>query len=168
MPFGVLRLVTLPIGWTNSVLIFYDNVTYILRDKIPKYTLPYIDNVSIWGPATRYKLSDSTVKVLDKNPGIQRFIFEHLGMVNRILQRIKYAGGTFLGPKTKICNDYITIVGFDCLYKGRKPIRDAIGKIMRWGPCKDTTDVRAFLGTVVQCHSHIPNFVTVAALLRRN
>jgi len=133
----------------NSVLIFHDNVTYILRDEIPKYTLPYIDNVPIWGPATRYELPNGTVKVLDKNPGIQRFIFEHLGMVNRILQRIKYAKGTFSGPKTKICNDHITIVEFDCSYKGRKLTRDAIGKIMQWGPCKNTTDVRAFSGTVV-------------------
>jgi len=78
---------------------------------------------------------------------------------------MKYAGGTFSGPKTKICDNHITIVGFDCLYKGRKPTRDAIGKIMRWGPCEDTTDVRAFLRTVVQCRSHIPNFVMVAAPL---
>ena len=70
MPFGVLRLVTLPMGWTNSVPIFHDNITYILRDKIPKYTLLYIDDVPIWGPDTRYELPDSTVKVLDKNPGI--------------------------------------------------------------------------------------------------
>ena len=119
--FGALRLVTLPMGQMNSVLIFHDDVTYILRDKIPKYTLPYIDDVPIQGPATRYKLSDGTVEVLDKNPGIQRFIFEHLGTVNRILQRMKYAGETFSGPKTKICDDHITIVGFDCLYKGRKP-----------------------------------------------
>ena len=59
-PFGVLRLVTLPMGWTNSIPIFHDDVTYILRDKIPKYTLPYIDDVPIRGPATRYKLSDGT------------------------------------------------------------------------------------------------------------
>jgi len=136
-----------------------------LRDKIPKYTLPYIDNVPIWGPATRYKLPDGTVKVLDNNPGIQRFIFEHLGIINRILQRMKYVGGTFSGPKTKICDDHITIVGFYCLYKGRKPTQDAIRKIMRWGPCEDTTNVQAFLGTVVQCHSHIPSFIAVAVLL---
>jgi len=141
MLFGALRLVTLPMEWTNSVPIFHDDVTYILRDKIPKYTLPYIDNVPIWRPDTRYKLPNGMVKVLDKNPGIQRFIFEHLGTVNRILQRIKYVGGTFSGPKTKICDNHITIVGFDCLYKGRKPTRDAIGKIMQWRPCKDTTDV---------------------------
>jgi len=30
-PFGALRLVTLPMGWTNSVPIFHDAVTYILR-----------------------------------------------------------------------------------------------------------------------------------------
>ena len=70
MPFRALRLVTLPMGWTNSVPIFHDNITYILRDKIPKYTLLYIDDVPIWGPDTRYELPDSTVKVLDKNPGI--------------------------------------------------------------------------------------------------
>jgi len=74
-------------------------------------------------------------------------------------------GGTFSGPKTKICDNHITIVEFDCSYKRRKPTRDAIGKIMRWEPCKDTTDVRAFLGTAVQCHSHIPNSVTVAVPL---
>ena len=29
-PFGALRLVTLPMGWTNLVPIFHDDVTYIL------------------------------------------------------------------------------------------------------------------------------------------
>jgi len=140
-PFGALRLVTLPMGWMNSVPIFHDDVTYTLRDEIPRYTLPYIDDMPVRGPTTRYEKADGTLEVLEKNPGIQRFIFEHMGNVNRILQRMKYIGETFSGPKTKICEDYITIVGFDCSYKGRKPTRDAIGKIMSWGPCEDTTDV---------------------------
>jgi len=29
-PYGALQLVTLPMGWMNSVPIFHDNVTYIL------------------------------------------------------------------------------------------------------------------------------------------
>ena len=85
MPFGALRLVTLPMGWTSSVLIFHDDVTYILCDKIPRYTLPYIDDVPIRRPATRYEKSDGTLEVLEKNPGIRRFIFEHMENVNRIL-----------------------------------------------------------------------------------
>jgi len=47
--------------------------------------LPYIDNVPIKGPATRYEKSDGTLEVLEKNPGIRRFIFEHIENVNRIL-----------------------------------------------------------------------------------
>ena len=45
IPFGALRLVTLPMGWMNSVPIFHDDVTYILHQEIPRYTLPYIDDV---------------------------------------------------------------------------------------------------------------------------
>ena len=164
-PFRALRLVTLPMGWTNSVSIFHDDMTYILREEIPKYTLPYIDDVPIRGPKTRYELPGGRVETLDRNPRIRKFVFEHLGNVNRILQRIKHAGGTFSGPKTTICSDHITIVGFECSYEGRKLTSNAIGKILHWGPCEDTTDIRAFLGTAVQCRNHIPNFVTVAAPL---
>ena len=46
-PFSMLRLITLPMGWTNSVPIFYDDVTCILQPKIPDTTIPYIDDVPI-------------------------------------------------------------------------------------------------------------------------
>jgi len=164
-PFRVLRLVTLPMGWTNLVPIFHDDMTYILRDKIPKYMLPYIDDVPIRGPKTRYELPENGVETLDQNPGIRRFVFEYLENVNRILQRMKHTGGTFSGPKTTIYNDHIIIVGFECSYEGRKPTNNAIRKILYLGPCEDTTDIRAFLGTAVQCRNHILNFVTVAVPL---
>jgi hypothetical protein len=44
-PFSALRLVTLPMGWTNSIPIFHDNVTFILQAEIPHVTIPYIDDV---------------------------------------------------------------------------------------------------------------------------
>jgi len=149
----------------NLVPIFHNDVTYILCDEIPRYTLLYIDNMPIRGPTTRYEKPDSTLEVLEKNPGIRWFIYKYMENVNWILQRIKYAGGTFSGPKTKICEDHITIVGFNCSYKRRKPTRDVIGKIMYWGPCEDTIDIRAFLGIAVQSHNHIPNFVTMTSSL---
>jgi len=130
IPFGALRLVTLPIGWMNSVSIFHDDATYILRQEIPRYTLPYINDIPIREPETRYELPDGSVETLEQNPGIQKFVFEHLETVNRILQRMKYAGGMFSCPKTMICSDKITIVGFECLYEGRRPTSDAIGKIL--------------------------------------
>jgi len=115
-PFRVLRLVTLPMGWTNSVPIFHNDVTYILRDEIPKYTLPYIDDVPIRGSKARYELLGGRVETLDQNPRVRKFVFEHLENVNRILQRMKHAGETFSGPKIMVCSDHITIVGFECSY----------------------------------------------------
>jgi len=82
-------------------------------------SLLYIDDIPIRGPKTRYELPDGSVETLEQNPGILKFVFEYLETVNRILQRMKYAGGTFSGPKTTICSDKITIVGFECSYEGK-------------------------------------------------
>ena len=99
-PFGLHRLVKLPMGWTNSVPIFHDDVTYIMRDEIPHITIPYIDDVPLKGPASRYETEDGGYETIPENPGIRRFFWEHLNNCNRIVQRLKYAGGTFSGKKT--------------------------------------------------------------------
>ncbi|ETW82045.1 hypothetical protein HETIRDRAFT_246812, partial [Heterobasidion irregulare TC 32-1] len=45
--FGAHRLITLPMGWTNSVPIFHDDVTHILQPEIPDTTIPFIDDVPL-------------------------------------------------------------------------------------------------------------------------
>jgi hypothetical protein len=61
-PFGTLQLITLPMGWTNSVPIFHDNVTFILQAEIPHIMIPYIDNVPVKGPKSTYlKIDGSTL-----------------------------------------------------------------------------------------------------------
>ena len=59
-PYGALRLVTLPMGWTNSVPIFHDDITHILQPEIPHITIPYIDDVPVKGPASCYIQSDGS------------------------------------------------------------------------------------------------------------
>ena len=76
-------------GWTNSVPIFYDDVIYILQDEISRYTLPYIDNMPIRGLATRYEKPDSTLEVLEKNPRIRQFIFEHIRNIIILLANLQ-------------------------------------------------------------------------------
>jgi hypothetical protein len=44
-PYGAMRLTKLPMGWTNSVTIFHDDVTEILRPEILHLVRVYIDNV---------------------------------------------------------------------------------------------------------------------------
>ena len=110
-PFGALRLVTLPMGWTNSVPIFHDDITHILQEEIPEYTIPYIDDVPIKGPRTDYRKVDGSYETLADNPGIRQFVWEHLNNVNRICQRMKYSGGTFSGTKAVVVLEEITVVG---------------------------------------------------------
>ena len=157
-PFGAMRLVTLPMGWTNSVPIFHDDVTYILQPEIPHTTIPYIDDVPIRGPATQYRLSDGSYQTHPENPNIRRFVWEHFQGLNRVVQRMKYCGGTFSGYKATLCAEEITVVGHRCTINGRLPDESRVAKIVNWGPCKDLSDVRAFLGTIGVARVFIRNF----------
>ena len=66
--------------------------------------------------------------------------------VNRILQRMKYCGGTFSGKKTIVCAEAIEVLEHKCDFEGKKPTEDKIGVIMHWTKCKNLKDVRSFLG----------------------
>ncbi|KDR64915.1 hypothetical protein GALMADRAFT_82541, partial [Galerina marginata CBS 339.88] len=99
--------------------------------------------------------------------GIRRFVWEHVQNVNRIVQRMKYCGGTFSGTKSTICADEIVVVGHLCTTEGRKPTTERIKVIEDWGPCKDLSDVRAFLGTVGVLRSYISNFAVRARHLQK-
>ena len=171
-PFGAMRLVTLPMGWTNSVPIFHDDVNFILQDEVPEYTMPYIDDVPVRGPATRYQKSDGSYETISDNPGIRRFVWEHMNNVNRILQRMKYSGGTFSGHKSLVCASEIVVVGHVCSYEGRKPAPDKMAVINNWGVCKNVSDVRAFLGTLGLLRIFIPNYAKrahhISKLLKDN
>jgi hypothetical protein len=166
-PYGALRLVTLPMGWTNSVPIFHEDVTYILREEIPEYTEPYIDDVPVRGPATRYELEGGGYETIPENSGIRRFVWEHLNNVNRIVQRVKYSGGTFSGYKSTLCAADIMVVGHLCGYEGRKPMPDKVHVILNWGDCKTVSDVRSFMGTVGLLRIYIEDYATKAEHIQK-
>ena len=166
-PFGALRLVTLPMGWTNSVPIFHDDVTFILQPEIPEVTVPYIDDVPVKGPKSGYELEDGSYEMIPENPGIRRFVWEHFQNINRVVQRMKYCGGTFSGYKTTLCAAEITVVGHRCTREGRIPEPDRVGVIQKWGPCKNISDVRAFLGTIGVCRMYIKGFADLAGPLNQ-
>ena len=61
-------------------------MTYILKKEILKYILPYINDVLVRGLITQYEQKDITYEILVSNFRIRKFIFEHLNIVNQILQ----------------------------------------------------------------------------------
>ena len=102
-PYSALHLTKLPMGWTNAVPIFHDDVTHILQLEVPQYTIPYIDDVPIRGPATTYQAPDGTFKTIPENSSIRRFIWEHFQNLNWIVQHMKYCGEMFSGKKSLLC-----------------------------------------------------------------
>jgi hypothetical protein len=157
-PYGALRLTTLPMGWTNSVPIFHDDVTHILRPEVPHLTVPYIDDVPVKGPRTYYQDANGVYETIPSNPGIRRFVWEHFQGLSRIIQRMWYSGGTFSGFKSILCAREITVLGHRCTPEGRLPDPSNIEKIVNWGKLNDLTDVRAYLGTLGVCRVFIKNF----------
>ena len=121
-PLGAYRLTSLPMGFANSPAEFQACMMFILQDEVPDVAGVFIDDVPIKGPATRYLDSSGKEEVLSQNPGIRRYVWEHLNDVHRILHRLGEAGGTVSGKKMQLCRSEVEIVGHQCSTKGREPV----------------------------------------------
>jgi hypothetical protein len=131
----------------NLMQIMRGDVTHILQDKVSAMAAPFIDDVSVKGPATWYKLADRTYKTIAENPGIHQSIWEHMGNMNQILQRMKANRGTFNRKKLVICTPEATVVGHLCSYNGRILGKAYVQWILDWLDCQNVSDVRSFMGT---------------------
>jgi transposase InsO family protein len=145
-PLGLLRLTSLPMGYTNSPAEFQKCMVFILRDEIPQVANVFIDDLPIGGPATNYPDAQGNPETLKENSGIRRFVWEHALDVNRIMHRIKQAGATFSATKCQICLPEVLIVGQRCTPEGRLPDEDKVKKILDWPLPENATQVRGFLG----------------------
>jgi len=145
-PIGAVRLTCLPQGWTNAVAIFHDDVSFLLTPEIPHIACSFVDDCAIKGPPTRYETDNGGYDTITENPGIRKFIWQHLQDVHRILHRLRTAGATVSAKKIVIASPEIIILGHKCTYEGRIPDDSKIARVRDWPSCKNLSDVRAFLG----------------------
>jgi len=143
----------------------HSDLTYILQDKILHVTKPFVDDCPCKGPKTRYELPDGTFETIPENSGIRCFIWEHIQNINRVIQRVKHAGGTFSGKKSFFCTPEAIIVGHKCTYEGRLPDESRITKIKNWPIPESITEVRGFLGTVGTIRIYVKDYAKHARLL---
>jgi hypothetical protein len=120
-PLGVLRITSLPMGFTNSPLEFQACMVFILQDEIPQVADVFIDDVPIKEPSSCYVDPDGNEETITENPGIQKFMWEHLKDLHHILHRIGEAGETVSGKKMQLCRTEVEIVGQKCSRNGREP-----------------------------------------------
>jgi hypothetical protein len=161
-PLGTFRLTCIPMGYTNSMQIFHGDTTFLLQEEIPHVTEPFIDDIPVKGPISRYQNEDGTYETIPANQGIRRFVWEHLQNVNRVIQRVKHAGGTFSGIKSSICVESAVVVGHKCTMDGRLPDESRLQKIIDWPICRNLTEVRGFLGVLGTIRIFIKDFASHA------
>ena len=161
-PLGLLRITSLPMGFTNSPAEFQACMAFILQDEIPTKANIFIDDLPIKGPITQYLDPKRKPEVLPENPGIRRFMWEHAQDVHRILQRVEHAGGTFAPTKVQLAQPEALIVGQKCTQKGRLPDDQKVEKILKWPPLKTVRDVRGFLGLCGTVRIWIKDYSAIA------
>ena len=161
-PLGAHRCTVLPMGSTNAVAIFHGDVTFLLEPEIPTVAKPFLDDIAIRGPASRYETPEGGYETIPENDGIRRFIWEHLNDVHRVLHRLGHTGATVSGPKLFLAIPEVIILGHKCIYEGRIPDDSKIAKIRTWPACKNVTDVRAFLGMAETMRIWICNYSAIA------
>lgn len=161
-PLGLLRITSMPMGFTNSPAEFQTCMVFILQDEIPQVANIFIDDLPIKGPVSQYLDKDGQPETIVENPGIRRFIWEHANDVHRIMHRIGHAGATFSPKKTQICQKEVVIVGQKCTPEGRLPDDSKIEKILRWPQLKTVKDVRGFLGLCGTVRIWIKDYSAIA------
>ena len=157
-PMGLLQITSLPTGFTNSPAEFQKCMSIILQDEIPTVANIFIDDLPVKGPTSQYLDSEGKPEVLEVNPKIRRFIWEHALDVHRIMHKVKCAGATFAASKAQICRPEALIIGQTCNAAGRSPDTTRVEKILTWPPLTTPRQVRQFLGLCGTVRIWIPNY----------
>ncbi len=161
-PLGLLRITSLPTGFTNSPAEFQACMSFILQHEMPHTADIFIDDLAIRGPTTTYPDEHGNPEVLEENPKIRRFIWEHALDVYRILHRVSHAGGTFAPGKVQLSKQEAVILGHKCTPEGRVPDEQKIEKILKWPPLTNVKEVRGFLGLCGTVRIWIKNYSLIA------
>ena len=160
-PMGPQRLTTLPMGYTNAVQIYQADMSFILQDEIPHYTMPFIDDLPAKSRMTGYQSEDGSFKTILENSGIHCFIWEHLIVINRILQHLQSVGAMLSTKKFVLAAPDVVIVRHKCTFEGWIPHKSKVQKIQDWLECSTVTHVRGFLGTCGVLHILIRNYAAI-------
>jgi hypothetical protein len=156
-PIGLLRMTTLPQGATNSVGQFVRIANKIL-EEVSDVAGAFVDDIGVEGPKTDYNGEET-------EPGIRRYILEHIQNIDRTLCEIERAGATVSGAKTQWCQPGVRIVGFVCDKEGRHPESSKVAKILDWPECQNPTELKGFLGLCGYYRIWVLGFAIIAAPL---
>lgn len=157
---GLFRMTTMPQGGTNSVQAFQAAMSRIYEEFIPANLVAFVDDIPV-KPSTKVK-DETLVK-----PGVRKFVYDFVGLLDRILRTTISAGLKFSAAKSSIAVPETTILGQICSLDGRIPGEEKWQKALDWGKFQSTTQVRGFLGLASVFRKWIYRFSEIAEPLYR-
>ena len=99
-------------------------ITCIIRDLMPDICRAFLDDLYIKGPTTDYDGEEL-------EPGLRRFIVEHIQNIDKVLLNCELAGAIIAAVKSQWCCTWAIVVGYLCGGLGREPDRAKVIKIER-------------------------------------
>jgi len=145
-PLGPHWLTTLPQGHANAVQVYWGDTAFILQDKIPDYTSPFVDDVPIKSVKMQYQRTDSSYETIAQNPGIHHFIWEHCIVINCILQQLENVSVMVSATKFVLAAPTAIIIRHKCTCEGRIPEDSKVQKIHDWPECRTVVTIKFSLG----------------------
>ena len=156
---GLMRLTSLPQGYTNSMIEFCRRTSHMLRSMKPEHADSFVDDLFGMGPPTRYK-----DRSIPENPNIRQFIYEGIQVFRRLVSLVEMAGVTISGEKLVAATPALTALGTVVSLLGGHVTHKITAKILKWPVCQSVSEVRGFLGTVGVVRKWIKNFAKIALL----
>ena len=120
-PFGLLRMTTLPQGYTNGVQGFDKEIPKVLKDAISEIRgEPLIYHVAVKPVSCSYYLNKVGTPT-EVETGLRRYILEAIISLDKVLADIKRAGGTISGEKSEFLKSSLKVVAYICAQDGKTP-----------------------------------------------
>jgi hypothetical protein len=140
---GPLRLTRLPQGYTNSMQVFCRATSHMIGSMAPDRTNVFVDDCAGMGPCSNYNQ-----QAIPDNKDIRQFVFEFATMLQELLACIKESGATIAGQKAVIAMPQLALLGAIVSKDGAHISHEINAKLSKWPSCRNSTDIRGFLGTV--------------------
>ncbi|GBG74421.1 hypothetical protein CBR_g18833 [Chara braunii] len=125
-PVGQLQMQVTPMGFTNAVAEAQRGMLAVAGNMFPEKCEPYIDDNPIKGAQNKDEM--------EVQPGVRKFVWDHLQDIKDLLQRFLVYNITASGPKSIMAVAEVIILRFRCFAEIAEPIRVMIrkGGTMEW------------------------------------
>ena len=163
-PLGLMRMTTLPQGYTIAVQAFDRVIKIVLHAQIVRGSCEqFIDEVVVRPKSRSRFVNEATGEpTLSEIPGIRRFVLEAIQNLDAVLADIERAGSKISGHKSVFIAEGMKVVAYVCDSNGRHPETEKVKKILDWPPCKSVTEAMAFMGLCVYYRIWIKDFTHMA------